>query len=80
MKGFGPFDELTKDFTPERWARIEAIMAEMQEEDRLLAAEVEGSEAWCRPARGPRERESAGLGRYGPPRWGALKNSAETGR
>ena len=34
MEGFGPFDELTKDFTPERWARIEAMVAEMDEEDR----------------------------------------------
>jgi hypothetical protein len=34
---FGPFDELTKDFTPERWARIEAMVAEMEEEDRRRA-------------------------------------------
>lgn len=38
MEGFGPFDELTKDFTPERWARIEAMVAEMDEEDRQRAA------------------------------------------
>ena len=31
---FRPFSELTKDFTPERWARIEAMVAEMDEEDR----------------------------------------------
>lgn len=37
MEGFGPFDELTKDFTPERWARIEAMVAEMDEEDRQRA-------------------------------------------
>ena len=38
---FGPLSELTKDFTPSRRARIEAIKAERQEEeDRLLAVEA----------------------------------------
>ena len=35
---FGSFDELTTDFTPERWARIEEIVAEQQEEDRHATA------------------------------------------
>ena len=26
--GFEPFDDLTKDLTPERWARIEEIVAD----------------------------------------------------
>lgn len=49
---FGPLSELTKDFTPERRAEIDAIKAEMQrEEDRRAAT---GS-----ATPGPRERESA---------------------
>lgn len=36
---FEPFSELTKDFSPERWARVEKIMEDMQqEEDRQTAA------------------------------------------
>ncbi len=38
MEEFRPFSELTKDFTPERRARIEAIKARMREEDPLAAA------------------------------------------
>lgn len=33
---FGPFSELTKDLSPARRARIEAIKAEMLEEERRL--------------------------------------------
>ena len=32
--GVRTVDELTKDFTPARWARIEAMVAEMDEVDR----------------------------------------------
>ncbi len=66
---FGPFDELTKDFTPERWARIEEIVADMQEEDRRAAA---GSAQL-----GPQEVESAEERRASR---GALKSSAGIGR
>ena len=69
---FGPFDELTKDFTPERWARIEEIVAEMQEEDRHAEAG---------PVQlGPQEVESAEDRRPRHRPGGALKNSVGTGR
>ena len=50
---FGPLSELTKDFTPSRRARIEAIKAEIQaEEDRLLAAEAGAPEHGTGPRAG----------------------------
>ena len=53
MEGFGPLSELTKDFTPARRARVEAIKAEMQkEEDRLLAAEAGGRKHGAGPRAG----------------------------
>jgi hypothetical protein len=69
---FGPFDELTKDFTPERWARIEELVAEMREEDHRAADGL--------AALGPQEVDSAD---ERPPRHrpgGAPKDSAGTGR
>ena len=69
---FGPFDELTKDFTPERWARIEEIVAEMQGEDRR--AEVGPAQL------GPQEVESAEERRPRHRPGGALQSSAGTGR
>ena len=69
---FGPFDELTKDFTPERWARIEEIVAEMQEEDRR--AEVGPAQL------GPQEVESAEERRPRRRLGGAPKSSAGIGR
>ena len=69
---FGPFDELTKDFTPERWARIEEIVAEMQGEDRR--AEVGPAQL------GPQEVESAEERRPRHRPEGAMKSSAGIGR
>ena len=62
---FGPLSELTKGFSPERWTRIEKIMADMQvEEDRQAAAESgnrPGAAVTGRPAGA--SKDSAGTGR-----------------
>lgn len=70
---FGPFSELTKDFSPARRARIEAIKAEKQEEeDRRFAApgpaslEPQDDSSVARPATerpGGALRDSVGTGR-----------------
>ena len=50
---FGPFSDLTKDFSPERWARVEKIMEDMQqEEDRQAGVTV--TEAQAGRESGPR--------------------------
>lgn len=58
---FGPLSELTKNFTPSRRARIEAIKAEMQEEeDRLLAAEAGAPDHGSGPRAGRESGNRAG--------------------